>query len=166
MTGAQFNELAAYIKWDNHTGLFYDTWRVRNSTGSDYMEWFSPHECANYVIRLFQKMSSLGANFTTTYKVNYTYLSLYSDMPILLGNESSIFGPNGNKTLAAKMLEFYSYFQAHQPVLQMLESLVHIYDYIVFQKEYYFYFNSQYWLLPMKKPYMRVSYEYEPFASP
>lgn len=162
MTGEQFNKLAEYILWDNQTGLYYDTWRVRNSTESNNREWFAPHECANYVMRLFQKMSSLGAKFTD-YKVNYTFLTLYSDMPQHLGNESSIFGPQGNKTLAANMMEFYSYFQAHQPILHLLESLVHIFDYIVLKKEYYFYFNSQYWLLPMKDPYMRVSYEYVPF---
>ncbi len=165
MTGAQFNQLAEYIKWDNRTGLFYDTWRVQNTTGSRPKMWFAAHECANYVIRLFQQMSKLGANFTT-YKVNYTYLTLFSDMPQYLGNDSTIFGPKGNKTLASDMLKFYSYFQAHQPTLHFIESLVHIFDYIVLKKEYYFYFNSGYWLLPMRSPYMRVSYEYVPFDSP
>ena len=165
MTGDQFNKLADYIHWDNHTGLFYETWRVRNSSGSDYIQWFNPFDCASYVVRVFQQIGNLGVNFTTQYKANYTYISLYSDMPLYLGNESSIFGPTGNKSLAAEIMAFYSNFQAHQPVLHFLESLAMAFDDIVLKRTFYLYYNSEYWLLPMKEPFVKLTYEYVPFVS-
>lgn len=165
MTGDQFNKLADYIHWDNHTGIYYETWRVRNSTGPDNIEWFTPYDCANYVIRVFQYMgTNLSVKFTQTYKANYTFVTLYSDMPQFLGNESAIFANGGNSTLALKLMDFYRNFQAHQTVWHYLEHLLAVIDYVIVEKVFYLYYNSEYWLLPMKKPYMRITYEYVPFV--
>lgn len=168
MNGAQFNQLAEYIHWDNKTGLYYETWRVHNSTGPNSTVWFNPYDCANYVIRVFEYMGrALGVNFTKDYQANYTFISLISDMPQFLANESDIFGPNKtNATLAAEIMDFYSNFQAHQSILHFLESLVRAFDDVFLKKEFYLYYNSAYWLLPMKKPYVRLSYEYVPFVRP
>lgn len=166
MTGEQFNKLADHIHWDNHTGLFYETWRVRNSTGPDYVQdWFLPYDCANYVIRMFQYMGAeLGVKFVSGYQVNYTFITLYSDMPVFLGNDSAIFGTPGNATLAAELVDFYSNFQAHQPVLHFLESLVHIVDYMFVKEVFYLYYNSEYWLLHLKEPYVKITYDLVPFV--
>ena len=165
MTGDTFNELADYIHWDNHTGIYYETWRVRNSTGPDNIEWFTPYDCANYVIRMFQYMGTkLSVKFTETYKANYTFVTLYSDMPQFLGNESAIFANGGNSTLALKLMDFYRNFQAHQTVWHYLEHLLAVIDYVIVEKVFYLYYNSAYWLLPMKTPYMRITYEYVPFV--
>ena len=166
MTGKQFNELAAYLKWDNRTGIYYETWRVRNSASVPFIQWFSPFECAGFVIRVFQKMGELGVKFNTSYKANYTFISLYCDEPEYLGNDTSIFGTSGNKTLANEIRSFYELFQAHEPILTFIEHLLDIYYTIVDEKLFYLYYNSQYWRLHMKDPYMRISYEYVPYYTP
>ena len=166
MTGAQFNNLSDYILWDNHTGLFYETWRVRNSTDPNlYTQWFAPYDCASFVVRIFQKIGELGGKYLEQ-GANYTYITLFSDMPQYLGNDSTIFGVNGDKLLAADIRQFYSFFQAHQPVFHFIESLIEIYYYVFIQNEFYFYYNSEYWYLPMKAPHVRLSYEFVPFLAP
>ena len=168
MTGSQFNNLSDYIMWDNHTGLFYETWRVRNSTDPDsYTQWFTPYDCASFVIRIFQKIGALGGKFTSK-GANYTFITLYSDTPVHLGNASTIFGNTSSemKKLAADIRQFFSYFQAHQPILHFLESLIEIYYYVFLYDEFYFYYNSEYWRLPMKSPHLKLTYEFVPFLSP
>lgn len=167
MTGGEFNKLADYIHWDNQTGLFYETWRVKNSTDpASTFEWFKPHDCADYIFRVYNFMGDvLGVNFTTEYNPRYTFLTLISDMPKFLGNETDIFGPNHtDKTLAEQLMSFYSDFQPHQSVVKYAEHLLAVLDYVVLNKEFYLYYNSAYWLLPMKYPYIHLSYENVPFT--
>ena len=167
MTGAQFNMLAEYVLWDNHTGLFYETWRVRDSDGPNATLWFTPFDCASYVVRVFNKIYSLGATFLPgKLGENYTYITLYSDTPKYLGNDTAIFGENGDKTLASQIMTFYTYFQAHQPTLKFVESLFEIFDYVYLKNEFYLYYNSEYWYLPMKKPHLKLTYEFVPFKAP
>ena len=167
MNGSQFNQLGEYIRWDNRTGLFYETWRVRDSTSTvNYTEWFYPFDCANYVMRAFQKMGELGAKFIQGYQANYTFITLYSGMPQYLGNETFIFGPSGNKTLADHLMKFYSYFQAHQPFVHFVESMLHVLYYVGLEEEFFLYYNSEYWLLPMEYPFVKITYEYVPFYTP
>ncbi len=164
LSGTQFNQLAKYILQDNTTGLFYETWRVSDTNGS---LWFHPFDCASYVVRVFQEMSRLGANYLPGKSgANYTYITLYSDAPRYLGNDTTIFGAQGNQTLAAEIMTFYSYFQAHQPTPKFVESLLEIFDFLYLKDEFYLYYNAGYWHLPMKKPHVKLSYEYEPFKAP
>lgn len=167
MTGAQFNKLAQYILWDNHTGLFYETWRVKDSDGPSATMFFEPYDCASYVVRVFQQIVNLGGTFLPEkIGANYSFLTLYSNTPQYLGNDTTIFGENGNKTLASKIWKFYTYFQAHQPILKFAESLLEIIDYVYLKNEFYLYYNSEYWYLPMKKPHFKFSYEFIPFKAP
>ncbi|KAL5459852.1 hypothetical protein EMCRGX_G033235 [Ephydatia muelleri] len=167
ITGQQFNTLADYIISDNNTGIYYETWRVRNSTdSSSFIQWFDPYDCTSYVIRVFQFLGELGVNYTTDYTSNYTMLSLYCDMPTYLANETQVYGPGGDKELAQTLDTFYSYFQAHQTPLHFVESLLHIYQYVMLEKEFFLYYNEAYWRLPMKAPYIKASYEYIPFYTP
>ena len=166
MTGKQFNTLGEYLEWDNNTGLYYETWRVRSSTGTNYTQWFNAFECAAYIVRVFQKMGELGVNFTTSYKANYTFISLYCDEPEYLGNDTTIFGSKGNASLAAEIQAFYSMFQAHEPILTFLEHLLEIYFTIEEEKLFYLYYNSKYWKLKMKHPYIKITYEHVPFYTP
>lgn len=158
--------MISYWKWDNTTGIYYETWRVRSSAGPNFKEWFNPFECAGYVIRVFQKFGEMGVKFTTSYKANYTYITLYCDEPEYLGNDTSIFGDKGNATLAAELLAFYSLFQAHEPILTFFEHLLQIYYTVVDEKLFYLYYNSAYWRLTMKEPYIKITYEYVPYYTP
>lgn len=166
VSGKQFNDMTTYLKWDNNTGIYYETWRVRSSAGPNFTEWFNPFECAGYVIRVFQKFGEMGVKFTSSYKANYTFITLYCDEPEYLGNDSTIFGDKGNVTLAKELLDFYSLFQAHEPILTFLEHLVEIYYTVVDEKLFYLYYNSAYWRLHMKEPYIRITYEYVPYYTP
>ena len=158
MNGTQFTRLAQYIKNYNRTFPFYETWRVRSSRESNSTLWFKPFDCANYVELMLCEMYKLGTDFTT-FASNFSYITLYSSEPKLLGNATGIFGPQGNESLAKELITFYENFQPHQSVLHMVGSLLHIFNYIVLRKEFYFYYNSQYWYLPMKSPYLTVTYE-------
>lgn len=161
MSGTQFNKLAEYILWDNHTGLFYETWRVAHPNGS---LWFTPFDCASYVVRVFQEMTKLGAHYLPGKTgENYTFITLYSDTPSYLGNDTTIFGGNGDKTLAGNIMNFYSYFQAHQPTIKFLESLFEIFDYLYLKNEFYLFYNSDYWHLALVAPHVKLTYEFVHF---
>lgn len=159
ITGAQFANLSIYMKAYNHTLPFYESWRARSSPDPDGKLWFTPCDCATYVQNVYCQAEKLGAKFYDNYIINYTYITLFCDEPIYLGNASYIFGPQGNKTIADDMMRFYANFQPHQPVLHFLESLLDMYYYIVMEKKFYLFYNEEYWLLPMKSPYIRLSYE-------
>ena len=117
-------------------------------------------------MRVFQKFGEMGVNFTTSYKANYTFITLYCDEPEYLGNDTSIFGSHGNESLAQELLSFYSMFQPHLPLLTFLENLVRIYHTVEVEKIFYLYYNSAYWKLHMKEPFIRITYEYVPYYSP
>ena len=163
ISGSQFNQLMKWIHEDNHTGIYYNTFRIRNSTdASNYIEWFSPYDCANYLFRMYNQLAKLGAKFEDI-QIHYTFFTLISDMPVLLGNDSSIFGPKGNLTLAATLKNFYEKFQTHIPwweyILHAIEAGWEIFE----DDDFYYYFNSEYWFIPMKKPFIRIDYDLVPF---
>ena len=166
VTGKQFNNLTTYLKWNNNTGIYYETWRVRSSARPNFTEWFNPFECADYVIRVFQKFGEMGVKFTTSYKANYTFITLYCDEPEYLGNDTTIFGNPGNATLARELRSFYSLFQAHEPWPEFLLHLAEIWLTVDEEKLFYLYYNSAYWKLHMKHPYIKITYEYVPFYTP
>ena len=157
MSGAEFNNLAQYLKTFNQTFPYYETFRVRNSSDSKhYQQWFGPVDCASYVQKFFCQAAKYGAKFVEDYLPDYTYITLYSNEPKLLGNASQIFGADGDKDLAEDIRAFYSHFRAHQPTLKFVESIIDILDYVLIKKEFYFFFNEQYWLLPMKEPFLKI----------
>ncbi|KAI8495313.1 Ceroid-lipofuscinosis neuronal protein 5 [Branchiostoma belcheri] len=162
ISGKVFNELADWVHTDNNTGIYYETWTVRNSTGPDSKLWFEAFDCASFVIRTFNKLGDLGAKFNTSVQTNYTKITLFSEQPVHLGNASTIFGPKGNKTLATEIRTFYEHFQAHQPFPSLLKSMLEAFDTIVLEKKWYFFYNFEYWFLPMKEPFIKLTYEEVP----
>ena len=165
MTGDQFNKLAAWIHSDNDTGLYYQTFRIRDSTDPvKHKEWFTPYDCANYPMRMFQQMANMGVKFDN-YETNYTFFTLISDMPQKLGNDSAIFGPHGNPSLAAEMRSFYTDFQSHQSFLQFLIHFIEAGFDIFEEGRFYYYFNSEYWHVPIKKPFIHITYEPVPLPT-
>ncbi len=160
MTGARFNRLSDYIKEYNNTYPYYETWRVRSSSDdTNYQEWFKPSDCATYVQKVFCIASQLGAIFNKTYEPKYTYINLISDEPIKLGNKSTVFDSGKNPDLAKDITRFYSDVQAHQSALNLTESIFSILDYVMVDNKFYLYYNSDYWQLPMKPPYVKLTYE-------
>ena len=159
MSGKDFNKLADYIKDYNHTLPFYETWRVRNSSGDDYQQWFNPCDCATYVQRVFCQAYKLGAKFVDNYTPKYTFITLISDEPVKIGNSSEIFKSDKKKDVAHDIMQFYSYVQAHQPILHFLESLAGLVEYVAFKHKFYLYYNEEYWMLPIKSPFVKLTYE-------
>ncbi|ESO89405.1 hypothetical protein LOTGIDRAFT_125348 [Lottia gigantea] len=152
-----FNEFGNWSEWDNNTGIYYETWTVAESPGGEV--WFEPNDCASFVLRAFQKMADLGAVFDTNVHLNYTKITLYSETPVYLGPASILFGPGANQTLKSDILAFYSNFQSHQDVGHLVESLLAVYQEVVEAGRFYFFYNFEYWFLPMKTPYVRLSYD-------
>lgn len=156
-----FNEMAQWVKYDNETGIYYETWTVQASPDKKSTVWFDSYECSKFILRTYQKLADLGAVFKKI-KTNYTSIILFSGEPIYLGNETSIFGPQGNKTLAATIRDFYSPFKPHQSVREFFVDLFKIIDRVILNHQFYLFYNLEYWFLPMKSPYLKIIYEEVP----
>ncbi|MEE6470951.1 hypothetical protein FKM82_009124 [Ascaphus truei] len=165
LTGALFNQMAKWLKEDNDTGIYYETWTVQTSPEVNSSVWFESYDCSKFVLRTYQKLWELGATFNKKIQTNYTRIFLYSGEPKYLGNETSIFGPHGNKSLAADIRKFYFPFRPHQTFKQLLISLLEMCDEVLFDKTFYLFYNFEYWLLPMKFPYIKITYEEIPLPA-
>uniref|UniRef100_V9KXX8 Bis(monoacylglycero)phosphate synthase CLN5 n=2 Tax=Callorhinchus milii TaxID=7868 RepID=V9KXX8_CALMI len=164
ITGEIFNRMAKWVKEDNETGIYYETWTVHASGAPNATVWFESYDCSQFVLRTYQKLFEFGAVLKSPIQTNYTRLYLYSGEPMYLGNDT-IFGPNGTKILAAQIRSFYFPFRPHQHVKELMESLLEIIAEVLLEKTFYLYFNFEYWLLPMKFPYIKIIYEEIPLPS-
>uniref|UniRef100_H2ZSF0 Bis(monoacylglycero)phosphate synthase CLN5 n=1 Tax=Latimeria chalumnae TaxID=7897 RepID=H2ZSF0_LATCH len=165
ITGNVFNKMAKWVKEDNATGIYYETWTVEAAPSPNATVWFESYDCSRFVLRVYQKLAELGAAFNNKLQTNYTRIFLYSGEPTYLGNDTSIFGPRGNKTLASDIKAFYYPFRPHQSLKEFLISLLEIYDEVILKKTFYLYYNFGYWLLPMKSPYIKILYEEIPLPT-
>ena len=110
-------------------------------------------------------MHSFGAKFDQTVHLNYTRMNIYSKEPKLLGNASTIFGDGGDKKLATDILKFYRLFQSHQSFPELVASLIKAFWEVVLDGKFYLFYNEQYWLLDVVKPYFHITYEEVPLPS-
>lgn len=162
LTGNQFNDMAQWIQDDNETGIYYETWTVLSDPGPNATVWFESYDCSQFVHRTFRKLTELGAKLSSRSQTNYTKLYLYSGEPTYLGNDSAIFGQPALKNLAVDIRKFYHTFRPHQSFTEAVISLLEAYEKVVLDKSFYLYYNFEYWHLPMKPPYVRVTYEEVP----
>ena len=162
MNGSAFNNFAKYLKWDNQTAIYYITFHVASQPGNGTIYWAS-WDCTTFVLHSFEEMAKLGAKFNHSQVVNHTKMTLYSDTPVLLGNSSEIFGPKGNATLAADMMKFYSDFQTHQSLAHWIKHIIDAAVQIFVKGTFYFWYNEQYWFLPMKEPFFKLTFDAVPF---
>ncbi|XP_013378841.1 ceroid-lipofuscinosis neuronal protein 5 [Lingula anatina] len=160
MTGDQFSHFSTWALGDNTSSIYYETWTVEQEPGGKM--WFEPHDCATWVKDAIVVLGKVGAKFNTSIHLNYTKIHLYSDEPQYLGNYSSIFGPNGNQTLAKDMLAFFKDFQAHQSFFHLLQSMFDAFDRVFEKRQFYLFYNFEYWLLKMKAPFFKLDYTYVP----
>ncbi|KAG7467106.1 hypothetical protein MATL_G00149880 [Megalops atlanticus] len=166
MTGAQFNEMAQWIHEDNDTGIFYETWTVRASPHPNSTVWFESYDCSQFVHRTYGKMAQMGVALKSRTQTNYTKIYLYSGEPTFLGNDSTIFGQSSTKGLAADIRSFYLHFRPHQSPIDFVASLLEILKKVVWEQSFYLFYNFEYWLLPMKPPYIEITYEEVPLPAP
>lgn len=160
--GNQFNDLARWVQEDNQTGIYYETWTVLSEPRPNASVWFESYDCSQFVHRAYRKMTELGARLRSRSQTNYTKIYLYSGEPRYLGNDSAIFTQPALKKLAADIRQFYHSFRPHQSFADLVFSLLEAYKKIVLDKSFYLYYNFEYWYLPMKPPYMRITYEEVP----
>lgn len=156
--GSTFNEMAKWVKQDNETGIYYETWTVQASPEKGAETWFESYDCSKFVLRTYKKLAELGAEFKKI-ETNYTRIFLYSGEPTYLGNETSVFGPTGNKTLALAIKQFYYPFKPHSSTKEFLFSILQIFDAVIIHREFYLFYNFEYWFLPMKFPFIKITYE-------
>ena len=124
--------------------------------------WFDSFDCASWVLRAFQEFGKLGVKFDQSVKLNYTRINLFSDMPKYLGNQSVVFS---NQTLKKDIMKFYSKFQAHVIGPLLIEHLVSALEEILIENKFYFFYNEEYWFLPMKSPHVKLTYNEIPLPS-
>ncbi|XP_052004644.1 ceroid-lipofuscinosis neuronal protein 5 [Xyrauchen texanus] len=158
ISGEMFNEMAHWIQEDNETGVYYETWTVKSDPGANATTWFESYDCSQFVHRTYKKLIELGARLFSKSQTNYTKIYLFSGEPIYLGDEV-IFTDSSTKDLAADIKKFYHSFRPHQSVLKVILSLFEAYEKMVLEKTFYLYYNFEYWKLPMKYPYFRITYE-------
>ncbi|XP_061735772.1 ceroid-lipofuscinosis neuronal protein 5 isoform X2 [Nerophis ophidion] len=162
ISGHQFNEMAKWVQDDNATGIYYETWTVLSDPSPGASVWFESYDCSQFVQRTYHTLARLGAKLSSRTQTNYTKVYLYSGEPIYLGNDSAIFGQPALRNLAADIRDFYSMFRAHQSMAELVLSVMEAYKKVVFDKNFYFYYNFEYWRLPMKPPYLRITYQEVP----
>ncbi|KAM9031659.1 bis(monoacylglycero)phosphate synthase CLN5 [Sarcophilus harrisii] len=164
ISGKIFNQMANWVKQDNETGIYYETWTVQSSPGKQSTTWFESYDCSKFVLRTYKKLAELGANFKNI-QTNYTRIFLYSGEPTYVGNETSIFGPAGNKSLATAIKSFYYPFRPHLSAKEFVLSLVKIFDAVLIHRQFYLFYNFEYWFLPMKYPFIKITYEEIPLPN-
>nr|XP_021496905.1 ceroid-lipofuscinosis neuronal protein 5 isoform X1 [Meriones unguiculatus] len=164
ISGNTFNKMAQWVKQDNETGIYYETWTVQASPGKGVETWFEPYDCSSFVLRTYDKLAELGTEFKKI-ETNYTRIFLYSGEPTYLGNETSIFGPEGNKTLALVIKKFYDPFKPSLSTKEFLLSLLKIFDSVIIHREFYLFYNFEYWFLPLKPPFVKITYEEIPLPA-
>ena len=125
--------------------------------------WFDSFDCASFVLRAFQEMANIGTKFNQSVHLNYTRINLYTDVPQYLGNVTEV---SQNKTVMADIQAFYKQFQSHQNYKDLLEHLISAYEEVFEQNKFYFFYNYEYWFLPMKKPYIKLTYKEQPLPLP
>ena len=117
--------------------------------------WFDAFDCASFVLRAFQELANLGTKFNQSVHLNYTRIHLYSDEPQYLGEQSLVLA---NNTLANEIKDFYRKFQSHQNFSELVKHMLEAYSEIFVDNKYYFFYNYEYWFLPMKSPYIKLTY--------
>lgn len=160
--GNQFNDMAQWVQEDNQTGIYYETWTVRSDPGPNASVWFESYDCSQFTHRAYRKLVELGAKLSSRTQTNYTKIYLYSGEPTYLGNDSAIFGQPALKNLAADIRKFYHTFRPHQSFADLAFSLLEAYKKVVLDHSFYLYYNFEYWHLPMKPPYIQITYEEVP----
>ncbi|XP_066236855.1 bis(monoacylglycero)phosphate synthase CLN5 isoform X2 [Saccopteryx leptura] len=164
ISGNMFNKMAKWVKRDNETGIYYETWTVQASPEKGAETWFESYDCSKFVLRTYKKLAELGAEFKRI-ETNYTRIFLYSGEPTYLGNETSVFGPTGNETLALAIKRFYYPFKPHLSTKEFLLSLLKIFDAVILHRQFYLFYNFEYWFLPMKFPFIKITYEEIPLPN-
>lgn len=168
VSGATFNKFSDWVLWDNRTGLFYETWTVKDKPGGQ--TWFNPFDCASWVIRALDELGSLGAQFNQSVHLNYTKINIYSAQPIYQGSSSEIFGKNANQTmkkLGRKIFDFYKKFQSSKSYVKLAEEILQdLFEIFVARDSFYLYYNDAYWLLPLHDPVSKLTYEETPLPKP
>lgn len=117
--------------------------------------WFDSFDCASFVLRAFQKLGDLGTKFNESVKLNYTRINLYSDTPVYLGNETTV---RENKELYNNITNFYHKFQSHQSYKDLLTHLFEAYIEVFKNNTFYLFYNYEYYYLPMREPYIKLTY--------
>ena len=125
--------------------------------------WFDAFDCASFVLRAFQELANLGTKFNESINLNYTRIHLYSDEPQYLGDMSIV---KTNKTLAGEITDFYKRFQSHQNFAALVTHMIEAYEEIFKKNKFYFFYNYEYWFLPMKAPYIKLTYLDVPLPKP
>ncbi|XP_007958799.2 bis(monoacylglycero)phosphate synthase CLN5 [Chlorocebus sabaeus] len=164
ISGNMFNQMAKWVKQDNETGIYYETWNVKASPEKGAETWFDSYDCSQFVLRTFSKLAEFGAEFKNI-ETNYTRIFLYSGEPTYLGNETSVFGPTGNKTLGLAIKRFYYPFKPYLSTKEFLLNLLQIFDAVIVHREFYLFYNFEYWFLPMKFPFIKITYEEIPLPN-
>lgn len=154
--------MAEWVKKDNNTGIFYETWTVQAEASPNSTVWFESYDCSQFVHRTYRKLAQMGVKLSSATQTNYTKIFLYSGEPTFLGNDSTIFGNSSREGLAVDIREFYYSFRPHQSVKEFILSFFELVEKVLLEKTFYLFYNFEYWHLPMKPPYIQVTYEEVP----
>jgi len=158
VTGKMFNELQQWLQWDNNTAVYYESWSVIKNWQDDYDQrnWtLQSWDCKDFVLRSFDKLFELGANFTQPKGgvPFYSYMMLHADTITEVSFDEH----------RDDILKFYSRFQPHLSKIQTLEHFLEflIAD-VMLEHKFYLHYNSKYYLLHLTKPYIHAEWATRP----
>jgi hypothetical protein len=67
-----------------------------------------------------------------------------------------------NQTLINNILDFFKIFQKQPGYVDLIEQAIKAYSELTVRKEFYFFYNDLYWYLPLKQPYVHITYNKVP----
>jgi hypothetical protein len=101
-------------------------------------------------------MHMLGARFDPNVSLNYTRLNIYGQPPFLLGNYDQVVS---NPSLKTAIFNFYTIFQKRTDYIEQLKEVM---NQIFTKKEFFIYYNSLYWYMPLNEPFVSFTYTHIP----
>uniref|UniRef100_A0A8C3ACK4 Bis(monoacylglycero)phosphate synthase CLN5 n=1 Tax=Cyclopterus lumpus TaxID=8103 RepID=A0A8C3ACK4_CYCLU len=148
---------------DNNTGSTTRRGPFAPGPGPNATVWFESYDCFQFCpLARTGRLTELGSKLARQIPDQLHKIYLYSGEPAYLGNDSAIFGQPALKNLAVDIRKFYHTFRPHQSLADFAISLLEAYEKVVIEKSFYLYYNFEYWYLPMKPPYVQITYEEVP----
>jgi ceroid-lipofuscinosis neuronal protein 5 len=161
VTGDQFTQVAKWVQDDNNTGVYYvstavvDRWIDDAAARIFHMQ---SYDCASFVIRVFDFLSSLGVSFDQAIPPpKYDFMTLFAENVTEVDFDAE----------RDAIVKFYSTFTPPPAnKLQLAEAVAKaIVEDMAVLHNWYTYYNSKYYRLHLKFPYFSLKYAEVPLPS-
>lgn len=82
--------MAKWVKQDNETGIYYETWTVQASPKKEAEKWFESYDCSKFVLRTYEKLAELEQTSRRQKPTIQGYFFTVENL-LIWENETSVF---------------------------------------------------------------------------